>query len=174
MTKRIELRRHTDNDGDVLSPDGVRTAVEIGGGLSRPYDLLVSSGAQRATQTAACFLSGLGAAVHGGVIVDARFRSEHEDRWKAAYAETGSGHIADFLTSAPDLVKAEGEQFAEAIQRVAALIPDEGCALVVGHSPMHEAAVFGLTGETIEPLGKGRAVVLVLEAGGQARVESRD
>lgn len=174
MVKRIELRRHTDNDGDVLNPDGVQAAVGIGRGLSGSYELMVSSGAQRATQTAACFLAGLGVGVPGGVVVDAGFHSEYEDRWKAAYSETGSGHIADFLKVAPDLVETEARQFAGAVRRVGALISDEGRALVVGHSPMHEAAVFGMTGETIEPLGKGRAVVLVLEANGPARIESRD
>src|SRR5699024_10747235 len=170
----IELRRHTDNDGDVLSADGVRAAVAIGTALTDPYDLLVSSGAQRATQAAACFLAGLGAGVAGGVIVDTGFRSRQEDRWKAAYAETGSGHIADFLAAAPELVKAEARQFTEAIRRVAELIPDSGHALVVGHSPMHEATVYGLTGETIEPLGKGQAVVLGLEGDARARVVAID
>jgi len=58
MAKRIELRRHTDNDGDVLSPEGVRAAVQIGASLGGPYELMVSSGAQRATQAAGCFLAG--------------------------------------------------------------------------------------------------------------------
>lgn len=174
MAKHIELRRHTDNDGDMLSPDGVRAAVDLGTNLVGPYDLVISSGAQRATQAAACLLTGLGAKVSGGVIVDTGFRSAHEARWKAAYAETDSGHITDFLGAAPDLVEAEAIQFAEAVRRVAGLIPDPGRALVMGHSPMHEAAVYGLTGETINPLGKGRAVVLNLEASGRACVETCD
>ena len=32
--KTIELLRHTANDGDVLTPDGVAAAVEIGRGLT--------------------------------------------------------------------------------------------------------------------------------------------
>lgn len=171
MTKRIELRRHTDNDGDVLSPDGIQAAITIGGQLVGGYDLLVSSGAQRATQTAACFLAGLAAGVPGGVIVDTGFRSDQEDRWKAAYGQTGSGHIADFLGAAPELVEAEAAQFAAVVGRLAEQMPDEGRALVVGHSPMHEAAVYGLTGETIDPLGKGRGVVLGLEANSWSHVE---
>ena len=87
MAKHVELRRHTDADGDVLTPEGVRKATAIGARLEGGYDLLVSSGAQRATQTLACFLAGLGARVSGGVVVDTRLRSEREDRWREAYEQ---------------------------------------------------------------------------------------
>jgi len=60
VAKSVELRRHADADGDVLTPEGVRTAVEIGRRLEGAYDFLISSGAQRATQTLACFLTGMG------------------------------------------------------------------------------------------------------------------
>ena len=59
MARYVELRRHTDNDGDVLTEDGIRAALEIGRGLAGGYVLLVSSGAQRATQTLACFACAL-------------------------------------------------------------------------------------------------------------------
>lgn len=52
VAKYVELRRHADNEDDVLSTAGVRQALEIGAGLDGDYDLLVSSGAQRATQNA--------------------------------------------------------------------------------------------------------------------------
>ena len=55
MAREIELRRHTDADGDALTAAGVAAALEIGGGLRGGYHLAVSSGAQRATQTLACF-----------------------------------------------------------------------------------------------------------------------
>jgi hypothetical protein len=34
MAKYVELRRHTDAGGDVLKPEGVRAAVEIGSHLT--------------------------------------------------------------------------------------------------------------------------------------------
>ncbi|MGH2760836.1 MAG: histidine phosphatase family protein, partial [Actinomycetota bacterium] len=86
--KTIELRRHTADDGDVLTPEGVADAVRIGATLKGPYDLVVSSGAQRATQAAACFLAGMGAEVPGGVVIDNGFRSLDEERWRAIYSET--------------------------------------------------------------------------------------
>lgn len=42
--------------------------------------------------------------------------------------------------------------------------------LAVGHSPTNEAAVYGLTGERIAPMGKGEGVLVVAD-GEQYRVE---
>jgi hypothetical protein len=47
----VELRRHTDNDGDALTSDGVAAAEAIGRDrLHPPYVAFVSTGAARATQ----------------------------------------------------------------------------------------------------------------------------
>ena len=96
MTKVVELRRHTDNDGDALTADGVRAALEIGTRLGADYTVLVSSGMQRATQTLACFLAGLGSRVPGGVIVETGLRTESEGRWREIYAQTGEPQLAAF------------------------------------------------------------------------------
>jgi broad specificity phosphatase PhoE len=94
MAKYVELRRHTDADGDVLTPEGILAAIEIGSRLTGGYDLVVSTGAQRATQTLACFLAGLGEKVRQGVAVEPGLRSQFEDRWRAAYEKAGSGDLA--------------------------------------------------------------------------------
>src|SRR5437867_206038 len=60
VARFVELRRHTDNDGDVLTAEGVRAALDIGRRPSGDYHVLVSTGAQRATHTLACFLAALG------------------------------------------------------------------------------------------------------------------
>lgn len=164
MTRTLEIRRHTDNDGDVLSPSGVADAVRIGREeLDGPYALAVSSGAQRATQTVACMLAGLGQVVTGGVVVDEGFRSDREDEWRAAYQETGSGHLDDFRRAAPDLVAEDSEVLAAALQRVLDALEDGERALVVGHSPTSEAAVAGLTGTTTSPLATGEAVIVSVD-----------
>ena len=80
MGREIELRRHTDADGDVLTAEGVAAALETGARLQGGYQLAVSSGAQRATQTLACFLAALGRQVPGGVVVEPGLRSQVEDR----------------------------------------------------------------------------------------------
>ncbi|HZA39877.1 MAG TPA: histidine phosphatase family protein [Actinomycetota bacterium] len=165
MAKTVELRRHTDSDGDRLSEDGVRAAVAIGTRLEGGYDLLVSSGAQRATQTLACFLAGHGGKHESGVTVDYRFRSEVENRWRAAYQKAGAGDIASFRRADPELVEQESARLADALQGVFDGLPEGGRALVVGHSPMNEAAVYGLTGQEVEPLSKGAGVIVTEEDG---------
>ena len=57
----------------------------------------------------------------------------------------------------------------EGLRRVFEMLDDGERALAVAHSPTSEAAVFGLTGEIIEPLGKGEGV-LVVEDNGDYRV----
>ena len=171
MARYVELRRHTDNDGDALSEDGVRAALEIGRRLSGGYALLVSTGAQRATQTVACFACALSEPVPGGAIVEAGLRSGVEDRWRAAYEKAGSGELAALREADPELVRGDSAVLAEALRRVLERLPDGGRALAVGHSPTNEAAVLGLTGSIVEPMGKGAGVLIVAD-GDQARVEA--
>jgi phosphohistidine phosphatase SixA len=163
MARYVELRRHTDNDGDALSEDGVRTALEIGRGLTGGYELLVSSGAQRATQTLACFACMLHEPVPGGVVVEAGLRSGVEDRWRAAYQRAGSGDLAALRNADPELVEEDSAVLGAALRRVLERLPEGGRALAVGHSPTNEAAVLGLTGSIVEPIGKGAGVLVVAE-----------
>ena len=170
MARYVELRRHTDNDGDTLTEQGVRAALEIGQTLTGGYVLLVSTGAQRATQTLACFACVLREPVSGGAVVEARLRSRVEDRWREAYQRAGSGHLAALRDADPELVKEDSAVLGAALRRVLQRLPEQGKALAVGHSPTSEAAVLGVTGEIIEPLGKG-AGVLVVDEDGRTRVE---
>lgn len=161
MTRVIEVRRHTDNDGDVLSQDGVAAALSLGRHLAdTEFALVVSTGAQRATQTAANVLAGAGRAVHRGVVVEEGLRSDDEDRWKAAYKEAGSGELDQLRGADPDFVASEVEALGAALQRVVDRLADGERALVIGHSPTSEAAVLGLSGTTVDPIGKGEGVVL--------------
>lgn len=170
MARYVELRRHTDSDGDLLTEEGVRAALEIGERLTGPYVLLVSSGAQRATQTLACFACVLSDLVGGGVIVEPGLRSEVEDRWRAAYRTAGSGELSALREADPDLVREDSQRLAAGLRRVLDRVRDGGRALAVGHSPTNEAAVFGLTGELVAPMSKGAGVLVVLD-GDRARVE---
>ena len=171
MAKYLELRRHTDNEDDALSDEGVRRALEIGAGLHGHYDLFVSTGAQRATQTLGCFLAALGEKVPGGVVVDDGLRSKVEDRWRAAYQAAGSGEIEALRAADPELVEQDSATLGSALRRVLGRLPDGGRVLVVGHSPTNEAAVLGLTGEAVPPMSKGEGVLLV-EDDDHVRVES--
>jgi broad specificity phosphatase PhoE len=170
VARYIELRRHTANDGDALTDAGVSAALEFGRGLAGPYALFVSSGAQRATQTLACFACALAETVSDGVIVEAGLRSGVEDRWFAAYRTAGSGELSALREADPELVREDSERLAAGLRRIFDRLPDGARALAVGHSPTNEAAVFGLTGEIVAPMSKGSGVLVVLE-GSRARVE---
>jgi hypothetical protein len=173
MPRFVELRRHTDSDGDVLTEDGVAAALRIGVGLTGGYRLGVSTGAQRATQTLACMLAALGQPVPGGVVVEPGLRSEREDDWRQAYRRAGTGDLAALRAADPELVVEDSARLGAALGRVLERLGEGERALAVGHSPTNEAAVLGLTGETIAPLAKG-AGVLVVADGDRFRVEVLD
>jgi hypothetical protein len=119
VRREIELRRHTDADGDVLTTEGVAAALEIGARLAAAQAALaVSTGAQRATQTLASFLAPLGQQVPGGVVVEPGLRSQVEDRWRAAYQEAGSGALAALREADPELVADDSERLGAALRRV--------------------------------------------------------
>jgi broad specificity phosphatase PhoE len=168
--KEIELRRHTDADEDVLTDEGVAAALDIGARLAGRYDVAISTGAQRATQTLACFLAALGEQVTRGVVVESGLRSQVEDRWRAAYQEAGSGELAALREADPHLVAEDSERLGAALRRVLDGLPEGGRALVVGHSPTNEAAILGLTGAIVPPLAKGAGALVVLDDDGY-RVE---
>ena len=173
MARSVELRRHTDNDGDVLTGDGVAAALALGAGLGGGYRVAVSTGAQRATQTVGCLLAALGEPVPGGVVVEAGLRSEREDRWRAVAKEADGGDLAAMRAVDPGFVDEEAAALGAALGRVLERLGDGERALAVGHSPTNEAAVLGLTGELVAPLGKG-AGVLVTDDDGTWRVEPLD
>jgi broad specificity phosphatase PhoE len=173
MARFVELRRHTDNDGDVLTGDGVAAALRLGASLAGGYRVVVSTGAQRATQTAACLLAALGQPVPYGVVVEAGLRSGREDRWRAVAREAGGGDLGALRSVDPGFVDAEVAALGAALGRVLERLGDGERALVVGHSPTNEAAVLGLTGELVAPLGKGAGVLVTADAGSY-RVELLD
>jgi broad specificity phosphatase PhoE len=166
MAKYLELRRHTESDGDALTAEGVTAAVQIGTRLAGNYDVVISSGAGRATQTAACFLAGLSQLVPRGVIVDPRFRSEVEEQWFAAAANASGNRLEDFKAVDAELVESEAKRFGPALKDVLDGLKDDARALVVGHSPMHEVAIYGLTGETTTPISKGAGALIIADEDG--------
>jgi phosphohistidine phosphatase SixA len=167
----VELRRHTDNDGDALTRDGTAAAEAIGRDRLRPpYDAFVSTGAARATQMLEILRHAAG---QDGVPVTVLtgLRSAVEDRWRAAAGAAGKGADLDAMRRVdPDLVERDSWLLGTALRQVVDALPEGGRALVVGHSPTNEAAVLGLAGQTVPPLGKGEGVLLVEDAG-RYRVE---
>ena len=65
----------------------------------------------------------------------------------------------------------DSEVLADGLRRTFERLEDGDRALVIGHSPTNEAAVFGLTGVIVGPMGKGEGVVII-ETGDVYEVES--
>lgn len=122
---------------------------------------MASSGAQRSTQTVACFIAGLGEKVPGGVIVETGLRSDREDDWRAAYAKAGAGDLRSLQEADPDLVEEDSAVLADGLRRVLERLEDGQRAVAVGHSPTSEAAILGLAGVHVDPLGKGEGILIV-------------
>ena len=165
MAKELELRRHTDNEGDVLTHHGVEEALEIGRHLQGGYQLVATSGAQRATQTAACFIAALAEEIPEGVIVEAGLRSAREDEWRAAYNTAGKGHLRSLRDADRRLVEEDSEVLANGLRRILERLDEGRRGLAIGHSPTLEAAVWSLTGSFVKPIGKGEGLAVVEDHG---------
>jgi phosphohistidine phosphatase SixA len=167
----VELRRHTDNDGDRLTAQGIADAERIGrDGLHPPYAAFVSTGAQRATQMVTILRHAAG---QDDVEITSAIglRSSVEDRWRAAAKAAGKGADLEAMRSVdPDLVEHESRLLGFSLRQIVEALPEGGRAMVVGHSPTNEAAVLGLAGEIVPPLAKGDGVLLI-EEGGTYRME---
>jgi phosphohistidine phosphatase SixA len=162
--RALELRRHSkrDPDSDRLSEEGQDLALRIGKDLPGGYAMVFTSPARRAAETAAWFLRGLGQKLppHG---VEAGLASPVEDRWRSAAGTAGSSRIDAIEKADPDLVEKESARLADAIRQLLADIPDGGRGLAIGHTPLIEAAVHGLTGRLIEPLAECEGVLVEQE-----------
>ena len=171
LMRYVELRRHTDNDGDRLTSQGAEEAELIGRDRLRPpYAAFVSTGAARATQMLEILRHAAGQD-DTPITVAAGLRSSVEDRWRQAAKAAGKGADLDAIRAIdPDLVERESWLLASAMWQVVEGLPDGGRALVVGHSPTNEAAVLGLAGQVVPPLGKGEGILLTEHRGGY-RVE---
>ena len=167
----VELRRHTDNDGDRLTSQGVCDAERIGqDGLHPPYAAFVSTGAQRTTQMVEILRHAAGQD-DVAITVATGLRSSVEDRWRAAAKAAGKGADLEAMRSVdPDLVDRDSWLLGLSLRQIVDGLPEGGRALVVGHSPTNEAAVLGLTGRLVAPMGKGEGILLV-EEDGAYRVE---
>jgi phosphohistidine phosphatase SixA len=162
----VELRRHTDNDGDKLSEQGVADAEAIGKtGLHPPYAAFVSTGAERATEMLRILRRAAGQD-EVQITTETGLRSSVEDRWRAAAKAAGKGASIEQMRAVdPDLVEHETQLLGSVLRRVVEGLPEDGRALVVGHSPTNEAAVYGLAGQTIAAMGKGEGVLVVEDRG---------
>lgn len=167
----VEVFRHTDNDDDALSSEGIEAAERIGRErLSPPYAAFVSTGASRSTQMVEILRLAAGQD-DVAITENAALRSSVEDRWRSAAKVAGKGADVEAMRRVdPDLVDKESRLLGGALRQVFDLLEDGERALVVGHTPTNEAAVLGLAATAVAPMGKGDAI-LVTDRDGRFRVE---
>jgi hypothetical protein len=151
---------------------GSQTLRPIGEtGLHPPYAAFVSTGAERATAMLRILRRAAGQD-DIPITTKTALRSVVEDRWREAAKVAGKGaSIEEMRAVDPDLVEYETRLLGSALQQVVEGLPEGARALVVGHSPTNEAAVFGLVGQTIAAMGKGEGL-LVVEDGGRYEVHA--
>jgi phosphohistidine phosphatase SixA len=143
--RSLELRRHArrDPDADRLSPEGRLQAEDVGRKLAGGYAIVYVAPAERAAETAAWFLRGLGEQLPDHGVVPGLGGKAPGSSDPAGMAETVRGLLAG--------------------------VPEGARALAVGHTPLIERAAEGLTGERIDPLGECEGI-LITEEDGSLRV----
>jgi broad specificity phosphatase PhoE len=178
--KELELRRHArwNREGGGLPPgaltsQGELDARSVGKSMRKDFVAVFFSPAQRASETAAGFLRGSRQPPPAVAIDVAGLASEREDEWRSAGEAAGSGRLDAMMAAAgsPALVAEESSRMAEVVRSLMDRVADGEAALVVGHTPLIEAAVYGLTGVIIEPLEQCEGVNLTLEDSGEYRIQ---
>lgn len=143
--RTLELRRHARRDPaeDRLSPEGRAQAEDVGRAIAGGYAMVFVSPAKRAAETVAWFLRGLHAQLPTHAVVP--------------------GLAGDGTDGTP-------VQLGAVVAGLLAQVPEGGRGLAVGHTPLIEKAVLGLTGREIEPLSECEGVLLT-EDGGEIAVD---
>lgn len=133
--RSLEVRRHARRDpsADRLSDEGRAQAEEVGRTLEGGYDVIFVSPAQRAAETVARFL---------------RARGERLPPHEVVPGLAGRG------------TDGSPQELGRVLAALVAEVPEGGRGLAVGHTPLIEKAVEGLTGRSIEPLGECEGVLL--------------
>jgi len=169
-TRRLTFLRHTQNDGDVLTLQGIAAAVQIGEQFAATtFSLVVVSGAQRTAQTAACVLASGRLPVARGVFVHAGFGSSDWDSWGRLIDKAGTADIQGLSQANPEFVAAAAAAIDEAITWTTAQLGSGGHALVISHSPLIELALWRITGAVTPSLSRGQWVTSEVPASPKRR-----
>ncbi len=143
--RTLEVRRHAQRDpaADRLSVAGRAQAEDVGRALSATYDVVFVSPAQRAAETVAWMLRGVGAQLPPHAVVPGLAAKDNDGSPLA---------MAGVLSALLDAV------------------PEDGRGLAVSHTPLIERGVLGLVAREVAPLGECEGIVLT-KGGDGAPVE---
>ncbi len=119
----VELRRHTDNEADRLTPQGTADAEMMAGAGGPAYAAFVSTGAARATQMLE-ILRRAADQDERPITTAAGLPSSVENRWREAASAAGRGAYLDAMRAIDsDLVERES------------LLLGSRCSGAAGHAP---------------------------------------
>jgi broad specificity phosphatase PhoE len=169
--KDLELRRHAqrEKDMDALTREGRSMARAVGRTMRGDFNVLFLSPATRAGQTAAWFFRGSRQFFLEPILIPG-LASEREDEWRTAGKAATSSRIDALMQQDPGLVADESNRLAEVIRGLLERVPDGGSGLAVGHSPLLEAGIYGLTGAIIEPFAECEGAGVTLDDAGDFRI----
>lgn len=172
--KEIELRRHARRDAtvDTLSPEGRVQAEDIGRTLPGDYAAVFVSPARRSAETMAWFLRASGQRLPEHAVVRGLV-SDRDAEWHAAADAAGSVRLDALMEQDPGLVAEESRRLAEVVESLLDRTPEGRRTLAVGHTPLLEAAVYGLTGVVVEPLGECEGILVIRHDEGEQEPETR-
>jgi broad specificity phosphatase PhoE len=170
--KELELRRHAERekDADALTAAGRARAEDVGRGLATDYAVAFVSPAKRAAESLAWFLRGSGQALPDHAVVRG-LASEVEDRWRAAAKQATAPRVDAIGEVDPSLVEEESLRLARVVEGLFDRVLPGGKGLAVGHTPLIEAAVYGLLHLAIDPLRECEGVTLTQGDQGEYRLQ---
>jgi broad specificity phosphatase PhoE len=149
--------RHTLNEGDALTDEGVASALNIGSSLAdRDFALVVVSGMQRTAQTAACVLAAGSTSGRNGVFVHEGFGSDDWKGWGDLIKRVGSSDVKDLARADEARYEDVRKRVKDAMNWTADRLGFPGEALIVSHSPIIEFAIWELTGKPPAPFERGQ------------------
>ena len=133
--RTLELRRHAQRDpaADRLSQQGRAQAQSVGATLTGGYSVVFVSPAERAAETVAWLLRGLGEQLPAHAVVPGLAAKDNDGSPLAM-----AGVVAALLDA----------------------VPEGGRGLAISHTPLIEGSVLGLGGTEIEPLAECEGVLL--------------
>jgi hypothetical protein len=134
------------------------------------FDMLFLSPASRAGETGAWFFRGSRQFFLEPVLVPG-LASERENEWRDAAKAAGSSRVDAIMAQDPRLVADESARLAGEVRALLDRIPEGGAGLAVGHSPLIEAAVYGLTGAIVDPLAECEGVGITQDDAGEHRIQ---
>lgn len=171
MNQKITLIliRHAKKNVDALTPEGIARALELQQQLRDvAFTHAVSTEFQRAQQMRDLVLGQKTATV--STVADYLSNDPKDPilaKWVEVIEKAGGSHdfvrIAEVDSDCDDFMKQQSDRCAGILHALCLKNGPESVTLFIGHAPMNDVAVLGLTGQFVAPFKEGEGIELVLE-----------